>query len=148
MEDIILASFAIGFQWRVVVLDNMVSNVSRRMSPPMRNGCGCFFGLCALGIFFIFLPFFICKTSLIKGIIAISVGMLGVNTVLAIFERICGIPGNFPMRETTKKSSLKMQMWCLPIIADRSKFNKILSFYFIYPWLSIFFAAYLIYSLW
>lgn len=144
---ILFLSLVIGIQWRNIVYGNIVSSVAKRMNPPKANGCGYFIVQVCLPIFL--LPFYVWyKTDWTIPLYSFAGGMIVVNTILAIIERILGVPGNFPMDEINSHLSWRMDLWCGPIVENKKKFNLLLIFYFIYPIIAIALSSYIVYKLW
>lgn len=140
---IFLAALFIGIQWRSVVLNNMYGSIAKR-ARCLRQGCFMVVVCLLLCLFPIYVWY---KTNFSIFAISMIFGLTIIRYIFVIIERKCGIPKDFPFENIKSETSVEMDLWCMKILDDKTKLNKIRRFYLFYSISSIILAAIIVFVL-
>ena len=140
---IFLAALFIGIQWRSVVLNNMYGSIAKR-ARCLRQGCF----MVVVCLLLCLLPVYVWyKANFPIFAISMIFGLTIIRYIFVIIERKCGIPKDFPFENIKSETSVEMDLWCMKILDDKTKLNKIRRFYLFYSISSIILAAIIIFVL-
>ena len=140
---IFLVALFIGIQWRSVVLNNMYGSIAKR-AKYFRQGCF----MVVVCLLLCLIPLYVWhKTRFSIFAVSMALGLTVIRYIFVIIERKCGIPKDFPFENIKSETSVEMDLWCMKILDDKTKFNKIRRFYLFYSISSIILAAIIIFVL-